>query len=253
MNSWVDWALSLDLFRITSAVMYVIFAVGLFSLGAKYHAAKTHGDNSVGQFPEGYFTMLVIQLFPLLITGFLIYDPYIIGTRLGTLVVVLVVYGMTKSAKGTFKTRAYRLGVAFWLGAAILGPMIWVEADGLRAFVQKWEMWIAWASVAAMILFVIKGQWAVAKSLFRHFLQGNYTLKRFSLQVVRFLGFFFQAIHYWFAPSNATPLFGIDPIFLQGALGVLGVGIVIILSIIGFIRGSGARHAKQHPLQLAPG
>src|SRR6266567_1517462 len=251
MRYWLEWALYTDAFRKLSALMYVIFAVGLFALGAEYHAATVRKDRSIGQFPEGYFTMLAVQLLPLTITGFVLHDPYIIGTRIGTLLVVLIVYGMVTSANGTFDTLRYRLWTTFWLSVAILGPMVWVESDIVRAFVYDWEKWIAWSSVVVMILFVVKGQREVAKALFLHFVRGNYTVKRFSLQVVRFFGFALQAIAYWFVPSEAQPFLGFDPIFLQAALGTLGVSIVIVGSVLGFIWGTKARHRKEDEVRVA--
>jgi hypothetical protein len=242
---WLDWAIYTDAFRELSALMYVIFAVGLFALGAEYHAAMIRKDRSIGQFPEGYFTMLAVQLLPLTITGFVLRDPYIIGTRLGTLLVVLIVYAMVTSAYGTFNTLRYRLWTGFWLSVAILGPMVWFESETLRTFVRDWEKWIAWSSVAAMLLFVVKGQRAVAKTLFLHYVNGNYSIKRFSLQVVRFFGFAFQAIHYWLVPTAAKPLLGFDPIFLQGALGTIGVTMVLIGSMFGFIWGARARQKRR--------
>jgi hypothetical protein len=245
LQYWIDWALYTDAFREVSALMYVIFAVGLFVLGAEYHAAMIRKDRTIGQFPEGYFTMLAVQLLPLTVTGFVLRDPYIIGTRIGTLLVVLIVYAMVTSANGTFNTLRYRLWMTFWLGAAILGPMVWFESETVRTFVHDWEKWIAWSSVALMLLFVVKGQREVAKTLFLHYLRGNYSIKRFSLQVVRFFGFALQAVHYWLVPTEAKPLFGFDPIFLQGALGTVGVAMVLIGSMFGFIWGTKARHQKQ--------
>src|SRR5258708_39863374 len=121
---WVEWGLANNAFRKTSALMYVIFAVGLFGLGAQYHAAMIRKEPGPGQFAHGYFTMLTIQLVPLAITGFVLQDEYIIGTRLGTLAVVIVVYGMISSRDGTLHARRYRLWMAFWLSVAILGPVV---------------------------------------------------------------------------------------------------------------------------------
>jgi len=129
-------------------------------------------------------------------------DEYIIGTRLGTLAVVIVVYGMISSRDGTFDAWRYRLWMTFWLSVAILGPMVWLESIHMRVFVHDYEKWIAWLSVVAMIAFVVRGQWVIVKALFQHFVQGHYTIKRFSLQVVRFLGFAFQAVHYWFCSDG---------------------------------------------------
>jgi hypothetical protein len=251
LQYWLDWALYTDAFRKLSALMYVIFAVGLFALGAEYHAAMIRKDRSIGQFPEGYFTMLAVQLLPLTITGFVLRDPYIIGTRIGTLLVVLIVYGMVTSANGTFNTLRYRLWMTFWLSVAILGPMLWFESETLRTFVRDWEKWIAWSSVAVMLVFVAKGQREVARTLFLHYLRGNYSIKRFSLQVVRFFGFALQAVHYWLVPTTAAPLVGFDPIFLQGVLGTVGVTMVLIGSMFGFIWGSKARHQKRDEARAA--
>jgi hypothetical protein len=247
---WLDWAIYTDAFRRLSAVMYVIFAVGLFALGAEYHAAMIRKDRNIGQFPEGYFTMLAVQLLPLTITGFVLRDPYIIGTRIGTLLVVLIVYAMVTSVNGTFNTLRYRLWTGFWLSVAILGPMVWFESGPLRTFVHDWEKWLSWSTVVVMILFVVKGQRAVAKTLFLHYVHGNYSIKRFSLQVVRFFGFTLQAIHYWVVPTQATPFLGLDPIFLQGALGTLGVTMVLFGSMFGFIWGAKARQKKREAMRV---
>jgi hypothetical protein len=251
ISVWLDWALYTDAFRELSALMYVIFAVGLFALGAEYHAAMIRRDRTIGQFPEGYFTMLAVQLLPLTITGFVLRDPYIIGTRIGTLLVVLIVYGMVTSANGTFDSWRYRLWMTFWLSAAILGPMVWFESETVRAFVHDWEKWIAWSSVVVMLLFVAKGQREVAKTLFLHYVRGNYSIRRFSLQVVRFFGFALQAAHYWLLPTEAKPFLGLDPIFLQGALGTLGVAMVLIGSMLGFIWGATARQQRRDELRDA--
>src|SRR5580704_4523897 len=181
IQGWIASGLYYDAFRKVSALMYVIFAVGLFALGAQYHAAMIKKEPGPGQFAEGYFTMLTIQLVPLTITGFVLQDPYIIGTRLGTLAVVIVVYGMISSRHGTFEAWRYRLWMTFWLSVAILGPMLWLESLRLRTFVHDYTNWIAWISVVAMVAFVVRGQWEIVKALFWHFLQGNYTIRRFSL------------------------------------------------------------------------
>ncbi|HEY4403497.1 MAG TPA: hypothetical protein VGN55_02495 [Xanthobacteraceae bacterium] len=245
IQQWVQWGLANNAFRKISALMYVIFAVGLFSLGAQYHAAVIRKEPGPGQFAHGYFTMLTIQLVPLTITGFVLQDEYIIGTRLGTLAVVIVVYGMISSRDGTFEAWRYRVWMTFWLSVAILGPMVWLESIRLRVFVHDYQNWIAWLSVIAMVAFVVRGQWVIVVALFRHFVQGHYTIKRFSLQVVRFLGFAFQAIHYWYAPTTAAPFFGYDPIFLQGLTGALGAASIVIGSLLGLIWGTGARRRKR--------
>jgi hypothetical protein len=193
--------------------------------------------------------MLTVQLVPLAITGFVLQDEYIIGTRLGTLAVVIMVYGMISTRDGTFEAWWYRLWMTFWLSAAILGPMVWLESIHMRVFVHDYQNWIAWLSVIAMIAFVVRGQWVILKALFRHFVQGHYTIKRFSLQVVRFLGFAFQAVHYWFAPTAAAPFFGYDPIFLQGFTGAAGAAGVIIGSLLGLIWGTQARRHKRREIR----
>jgi hypothetical protein len=251
IQHWIEWGLANNAFRKISALMYVIFAVGLFTLGTQYHAAVIRKEPGPGQFPDGYFTMLTIQLVPLTITGFVLQDEYIIGTRLGTLAVVIVVYGMISSQDGTFHSWRYRVWMTFWLSVAILGPMVWLESLRLRTFVHDYEKWIAWLSVVAMMAFVVRGQWVIVKALFRHFVQGNYTIKRFSLQVVRFLGFAFQAIHYWLAPTSAVPFLGYDPIFLQGFTGAIGTAGVIIGSLLGLIWGTGARRRKRRETRSA--
>jgi hypothetical protein len=251
IQDWIAWGLYYDAFRKVSALMYVIFAVGLFALGAQYHAAMIRREPGPGHFPEGYFTMLTIQLVPLTITGFVLQDPYIIGTRLGTLAVVIVVYGMITCRDGTFEAWRYRVWMTFWLSVAILGPMVWIESPHLRAFVHDYEKWIAWLSVVAMLAFVVRGQWAIMKALFHHFVQGNYTIKRFSLQVVRFLGFALQAVHYWFVPTAAAPFFGYDPIFLQGFTGAIGAASVILGSLLGLIWGTAARRDKRREARSA--
>ena len=249
IQGFLAWGLANDAFRKFSALMYVIFAVGLFALGARYHAALVRKEPAPAQFAEGYFTMLTIQLVPLTITGFVLQDEYIIGTRLGTLAVVIVVYGMISSLDGTFTTRWYRGWMTFWLASAILGPMVWLESTRTRVFVHDYQSWIAWLSVVTMIAFVVRGQWEIVKALFHHFIQGNYTIKRFSLQVVRFFGFTFQAIHYWLAPTKAAPFFGFDPIFLQGLTGAFGTACVIIGSLAGLVFGTQARRHKRKEIR----
>src|SRR5262249_46689101 len=191
--------------------------------------------------PPGYFTMLVVQLLPLMITGFVLADDFIIGTRVGTLMVVLIVYGMISSRDGTFNTWWHCLWATLWLSVAIIGTMFWVESVMVRKFVHDYEKWIAYGSIAGMVLYVVKGQREVAKELFRHFVKGNYTLRRFRLQLARFLAFALQTFHYFLVPSKADPFLGLDPIFVNGALGTLGVVFVIVGSVVGWVKGKTAR------------
>jgi hypothetical protein len=250
IGDWFQWGLATNLFQKLSALMCVIFAVGLYALGARYHAAQVRKEVGPKQFPRGYFTMLAIQLVPLTITGFVLHDAYIIGTRVGTLIVVLLVYGMVTSRDATFVAGRYRLWMTVWLAIAILGPMVWAESAIVRNFVRDHEKGIAAVAVLAMVAFVVRGQLVIAKELFRHFVDGNYTVKRFSLQAVRFLAFLFQSIHYWFNPTSAEKFLGLDPIFLQGALGVGGTFVVVAGAVVGFVRGSEARHRKRQQIDL---
>jgi len=244
VHGFIVWGLRYNLFLNVSALTYVVFAVGLFALGARHHAAVVRGEQGPAQFPEGYFTLLALQLVPLTVTGFVLRDGYIIATRVGTLFVVVIVYGMVSSRDGTFTAFRYKAGMMVLLSAAILGTMVWLASRTVRGLVHDYEKWIAWVSVAGMLLYVVRGQWVVAKALFWHFLRGNYTIKRFSLQTVRFVGFVTQAVHYGFVPTAAVPLFGYDPIFLQAMMGAAGVACIILGSLIGYVWGSVARRRK---------
>jgi len=165
------------------------------------------------------------------VAGFVRHDTFIMATRLTTLITVLVVYAISASKDGTFDTTWYRVWILFWISTAVIGPMIYVESTKLQSLVQNNERIISYSSVAAMILFVIYGQRVAAKTLFHHFMNGNYSLKRFSLQVVRFVSFALQAIHY-------GTVYGLtDPVFQQGAIGAGGAMVVVIWSIIGMIIG----------------
>ena len=248
----LDWAIYTDAFRLGSALMYVIFAVGLWSLGARYQAAVVHGETPPKQFPQGYFTMLAVQLIPITITGFVLKDVYIIATRTGTLGIVLTVYGMVSSTDGTYDTWWYRLRMTFWLSVAIMGPMIWISSVRLQVFVHNWEQLVAYSSVAVMIAFVVWGQGVAAKELFLHYVHGHYTVKRFRLQVARFFGFALQAAHYGLAPlSEDKPFAWSDPIFLQGALGTVGAFSVLAWSIVGMIKGTPARRERRRAIWAA--
>jgi len=165
-------------------------------IGLRRHAAVVRKELRVEQFPDAYFAMLAVQLLPLTITGFVRQDAFVIGTRIATLATVLIVYGVSSSKTGTFDTIWYRLWILFWLSVVVIGPMVYVGSRTLQQFIADYEKWIAYASVAAMVLFVIYGQRVAASTLFNHFVSGNYSIKRFSLQIVRFFGFSLQAIHY---------------------------------------------------------
>ena len=158
---------------------------------------------------------------------------------------------MTSSPDGCFHSWRYRLWITFWLSVAILGPMVWIESVRLRTFVHDYQNWIAWLAVVTMLVFVARGQWAIMKALFHHFMQGSYTVRRFSLQIVRFLGFALQAIHYWLVPTAAAPFLGLDPIFLQGFAGAVGAASVIIGSLLGLLLGTQARRQKKQEARIA--
>jgi hypothetical protein len=145
-------------FLLLSALMYVVYGIELWNIGLRRHGGIVRKDADVGQFPPGYFTMLAVQLLPLTVTGFVRHDVFVIATRLVTLVTVLLVYGISTSRDGTFDKPWYRLWLLFWLSVSVMGPMVYVESINLQHFVENNEKIIAYASVAAMILFVICGQ-----------------------------------------------------------------------------------------------
>jgi hypothetical protein len=238
----INTILAYDGVRIFSILMYAIFAAGLWRLGTLHHASVVKRDKEVKQYPTGYFTLLAVQLIPLLMTGVVISDFYVIGTRLMTLIVVFAVYVITTSEDGTFTARKHAGWAFLLIFAGMLGAFEWSINETLRTFVHDFEKVISYGSIAMMIVFVFVGQRAVAKELFAHFVSGNYSVKRLSLQIVRFLGFSSQAVAYWLVPSKAQPLFGLDPIFLQGVIGTLGVAFVLASAFVGFVRGSGARY-----------
>jgi hypothetical protein len=236
-----------DLFRFASAICYIMFAIGLLKLGREYHASKVRGESDIGQFPPGYFTSLAIQLIPLTITGILIGDTYVIATRAMTLVVVLITSALSSTKDGTFDHMGFRAGKIFWIAFVTLVPIFWMDNTWLRDLVRSNEAIVSWISILFMLFFVWKGQLSVLKSLFTHFLRGNYSVRRLKLQWVRFFGFAFQAMAYWLQPSSATPtVFGLDPILLQGLIGAAGVAVVLIGAGIGYLFGTEARHRKQH-------
>src|SRR3989344_629048 len=232
--------LELNGFLYISALMYVIFAVGLIRLGASYHGATVSGAAGPGQFPEGYFAMLVVQLLPLTVTGFILSDVFVISTRIGTLVAALVVYGLVSSRDGTFDSPRYEWWATFWLAFGVPGTMFWFYSPTMQ--------WIVWSAIIAMFARVIWGQRVAARTLFHHFVAGNYPTRRLRLQIVRFFAFLTQATHYWYVPSKAAPVFGLDPIFLQGAIALLGVAFVLMMALFGFIRGGEARREKKFEL-----
>jgi hypothetical protein len=250
IGNGLQWAIENALFQKLSALMCVIFAVGLFALGAQHHAAAVRREVGPKQYPPGYFTLLAIQLVPMMITGFVLHDPFIIGTRVGTLAIVLLVYGMVTSKDATFVSWRYRIWITLWLSVAILGPMVWTESAHVRNFVSAYQNWISWFAVLAMLVFVVHGQAGVAKELFTHFIEGNYSVKRLSLQIVKLFAFLFQSIHYWYYPTIAPKFLGLDPIFLQGFIGTCGGAVTVISSIAGFVHGAEARLRRRHDARV---
>jgi hypothetical protein len=245
IGSVLQWALDNAIYQKLSALLCVIFAVGLFALGAQHHAAAVRREVGPKQYPRGYFTLLAIQLVPMMITGFVLHDPFIIGTRVGTLTIVLLVYGMVTSKDATFVSWRYRIWITFWLSVAIVGPMVWTESVLVRNFVATYQNWISWVAVVAMLAYVVQGQLFIAKELFKRFIEGNYSVKRFSLQVVRLFAFMFQSIHYWHFPTVAPKFLSLDPVFLQGFMGTCGAVITVISSIVGFVHGAEARSRRR--------
>ena len=70
-------------------------------------------------------------------------------------------------------------------------------------------------------------------------MSGHYSIKRFSLQIVRFFAFSLQATRYGL-------VFGWrDAIFLQGLIGAVGVLGVIVASVFGLIKGTAARRLSR--------
>jgi|GEM_PF-1771895 len=243
------WMLKYNVLLLISAFMYATFAFGLYNLGAMHHRAVVEKNAPVGQFPPGYFVMLAASLLPLALTGFVLGDVYILSTRLTTLAVVLMVYGMVAKDTATFYGSWHRGWILFWISVTILLPMIVTDNPSLRWFVHDYEKWIAWIAVAVMFLFVWKGQWSTAKTLFKHYVEGNYSVKRVSLQFVRLVGFATQAWHYWLVPTKAPAFFGFDPIFVQGFIGAVGVVMVLLWSLLGYIHGRHARRTKKYQEQ----
>lgn len=236
-------------FQLLSGIMYALYAVGLVRLGYAHHEAMQRGEE-VKQYPTGYFTFLTIQLIPLLVTGLVIGDNYVIITRVAALGAVLFAYSLSQSEKGTFLSRRN----LFWMRVAasitVSLVIIWGTSPGFRDFVRDFQPLVVWGSVVVMIVFVFTGQRAVAHELFEHFINGNYSVKRLRLQFVRFFGFAFQSLAYWYVPSKAAPVLGIDPILLQGLIGTAGVIFVLVSALVGYLLG-GKERRKQKALSGA--
>ena len=247
----LQWSVDWNVFKKASFVAYVIFAVGIFSIAAQYYQSIMRGQKPAGQFPNGYFTMLIVQLIPLMVTGIAIHDEFLIGSRLTTFVLVLVAYGLVSAEDGELNSWWHLGWITFWLTVTGVGTMTWYESPGFRDFIHDHEKWISYLSVATMLAFAIKGQGTVARTLFNHFLEGHYSVKRTSLQVDRFLCFAFQAIGYWYAPSKSDPisifgLFKVDVVFLNSVIGMIGVSVVLVFALLGFLRGTELRILKRY-------
>lgn len=227
----VSWIIEHDLYRIAAEILYVVFCWGLLDMAVKHHAAKVRGVEGPKQYPPGYFIALIAQLLPLIITGFVRGDVFLIGTRVGTFFMVLLAYALVHSKNGTFDSPRQKFWIMFWFAVTIIGPTVWMKEESVRTFVEVWQTWIAWSTIVLMFGLLVFGQHVTAKELFKHFMDGNYTFKRFSLQIDRFAIFGLQAIHYFV-------VFGWqDPVFWQGVMGALGALWVIIWAMIGMFFG----------------
>ncbi len=238
-----------------SELMCALVCWEMLKLGMDHQTAKcriaqgAEGAHEVGQFAPGYFTFLTVQTFPLLLTGVVIGDVFITLTRSAMLGIALVTYALTISADGALDNKRMRWWARFWIIALILGTMVWKQSPEVRGFVHDWEKWIAAASVITMLVFFFFGQLRVGLQLWRHFLGGNTTNKRLSIQFKRLLYFAPQAIFYGMVPSSADPislpflsfLGTFDPIFFNGVTGTLGVIFVLALAFFGKLLGAGNR------------
>jgi hypothetical protein len=238
IQPWAEWMIGLDLFRRTAVVMCVLYCMSVWLVAIKYHASIHKPSEKVKKFRHGYFTLLTIQIIPLMVTGFALNDEFIILTRGMTLITIVICYGLVSSADGTFNTRWYKIWIFFWMTVIVLGAMSWVHDGFARKFVEEYEKEISWAIVITMIVFTVKGQWSLAVDLFNHFKDGENTSKRLVSQIPRFLMLLLPIPHYWFAPSGAPLVMGQDPIFLAHISGASGTFVVLVSSMIGIAIGS---------------
>ncbi len=240
------------LFPPLSTPMCAMFVYGLLRLGYQDQSTKVRsaGRRKVGQFAPGYFTFLTIQTVPMLLTGFVINDDYIMLTRGMMLVATVMVYGMTRSQDGALDTPSNRFWTVFWLVALVVSAMAWIRYAEVRILVREWERWIAAASVITMLLLLI-GQREVASQLYNHYLRGNRTNRRLTLQLERLLYFVPQVIHYWLLPSTAAPIripfthWQFDPILANGVIGTAGVTFVLVCALVGRIAGRSNRREQE--------
>jgi hypothetical protein len=178
-----------------------------------------------------------VQVVPFMITGFALNDEFIIWTRAMILVTILISYGLVTTVDGTFNTTRYKFWAFFWITSCMLGSMSWMHDGFLRKFVADHGTVISWVIVITMVVFTIKGQWSLAVDLFRHFMAGDKTLKRFRSQLPRFLMLFLPIPYYWFVPSQAAPVMGQDPVLITQLSGASGTLVVLLFSIVGMSIG----------------
>ncbi len=245
VEPYVQWALRHNILLFFAEFMCALVVWGIIKLGFQHQSAKCRiaqsvpGAHEVGQFDTGYFTFLIIQTLPLLMTGLVIGDVFIIITRSGMLVAALTAYAMTLSVGGALDTKRIRSWGAFWVAVIMIGTMVWTQYPEVRSIVREWEKFISTISVVAMLLFLVKGQWSVAKQLLAHYFRGNTTNKRLTLQYMRLLYFVPQVIHYTLMPSQAEAFiiyvlgWRFDPILFNVWSGAVGVVVVIVLAMVG--------------------
>jgi hypothetical protein len=235
IQPWADWMIDTDAFRRVAGMMCALYCLSVFSLGARYHDFDK--DPAIKHLPRKQLGLLVIQLIPLIVTGLVYGDVFIVVTRIAILAIVVIDFVLARSRDGKLNTWGCEIIAFVAIASCILMPMSWVHDGPVREFVTHNQKLISWSIVLTMFVYMAQGQWALAKDLFKHYLAGETTMRRLRSQVPRFLMLAFQAPHYWFAPSGAALVLGMDPIFIMSVIGAIGALVVIVASILGMFIG----------------
>jgi len=215
-----DFIIQYNLLLLLAVPVYWISWRNLFKMALDSHSAKVDKGDDPNIYPVEYFRWLMIQLIALTTLGLIELDGFIVGTRLLLLVAVAVAFVVVRNDTGKFTWERYGKGLMTWtIGFSIL--IMLALATEIHEFLLQFDVWFGYVVVVIMTLYLIFGQGATFRKLYRQRKLGMRRSIGLQLQIFRVLGFFLPAIHYGAVSGYLSSLFIINVLGSMGALSLV--------------------------------
>ncbi len=191
-------------------------------MGMDSHVQKVLGGDPE-TYPSTYFFWLMIQIFPLALTGVARSDTFIMATRFPQLLCVIICYVMVTDSNGMFEWSKYGKKITATIIGASLFFIIYREFPQIDIWLKDCGAVLGYMAFVSMIAYLLFGEITTIRESYVNFKHGKERMRGWHLLIFRFVGFSLQSTHYGMKFGTK------DPVFLLTLLGLIGTGTILAI------------------------